>query len=105
MIKILKPIALIIIGVITGLIIYNNLGVNDAAQRNIQDSSIVKTALAQNADDDTVVDESIPANRQNAITRAVAQVSPAVVSVNVTKLRVRVQRNPYVDPFFREFLK
>lgn len=103
MIKVLKPIALIIIGVITGLIIYNILGVNDAAQRNIQDSSIVKTALAQNADDDTVVDESISANRQNAITRAVAQVSPAVVSVNVTKLRVREQRNPYVDPFFREF--
>lgn len=102
MMKILKPIGLIIIGIITGLILYNKLSVTEEQSENIQDSSIVKTAHAQD-NDDAIIDDSIQASRHNAITRAVDEVSPAVVSVNVTKVRVRVQRNPYVDPFFREF--
>ena len=103
MLKIIKPIALIIIGLITGLILYNKLGDNGSQHGNIQDSSIVKTARVQDLNDSGSQDESILANRHNAITRAVEDVSPAVVSVNVTKVRVRVQRNPYIDPFFREF--
>jgi len=42
--------------------------------------------------------------RQNGITRAVKQVSPAVVSVNVTKIEEHVQRSPYYgDPFIQRF--
>ncbi len=101
--KILKPILLITIGLIIGLILYNKFGVNGEQQGNVQDSSIVKSAHAQNADNSDNPDETVYANRKNAITRAVEEVSPAVVSVNVTKVRMRVQRNPYIDPFFREF--
>ncbi len=47
-------------------------------------------------------EETIESNRENAITRAVKLVSPAVVSVNVTAVREYIQRNPYyVDPAFR----
>ncbi len=43
-------------------------------------------------------------SRRNAITRAVQRVSPAVVSVNVIKIRERIQRSPFAsDPFFRHF--
>lgn len=101
--KILKPILLIFIGLISGIIIYNTFEGNRSQLENIQDSSIVKTVYAQEAVGTVASDETIAANRHNAITRAVEQVSPAVVSVNVTKVRVRVQRNPYIDPFFKEF--
>ena len=100
--KIVKPVILIVVGMITGLILYNVFGVHDEQQVNNQDSSIVTTVHAQDLD---IVepDETLAGSRQNAITRAVEEVSPAVVSVNVTKMRVRVQRNPYIDPFFKEF--
>ncbi|MEJ2543685.1 MAG: trypsin-like peptidase domain-containing protein [Calditrichaceae bacterium] len=101
--KILKPVILITIGLIAGLILYNLLGVNEETSGNIQDSSIVTSAHAQDIDNSDETDKTLSANRNNAITRAVEKVSPAVVSVNVTKVRLRVQRNPYVDPFFREF--
>ncbi|MBN1406425.1 MAG: trypsin-like peptidase domain-containing protein [Calditrichaceae bacterium] len=101
--KILKPIILIVIGLIIGLILYNKLGVHEEQQGNIQDSSIVTSAHAQDAGNSGDTDQTLSASRHNAITRAVEKVSPAVVSVNVTKVRLRVQRNPYVDPFFREF--
>jgi len=49
-----------------------------------------------------VQEETVISSRQNAITRAVKLVSPAVVSVNVTAVREYIQRNPYyVDPAFR----
>lgn len=41
-------------------------------------------------------------SRQNAITRAVARVSPAVVGINVTGVRRIVQKNPFSDdPLWR----
>ncbi len=50
--------------------------------------------------------QEIQATRQNAITRAVARVSPAVVGINVTE--IRQFRDPMFrffgdDPFFRQF--
>jgi len=53
------------------------------------------------------VDDEVTQSRQNAITRAVSAVSPAVVNVSVTEVR-RV-RDPiaglYDDPFFRQFFR
>ncbi len=44
-------------------------------------------------------------SRHNAITRAVAKVSPAVVGINVTQIREVTPWNPFLDdPFFRQFL-
>lgn len=51
-----------------------------------------------------VVHDDISTSRQNAITRAVAEVSPAVVGINVTQIREYVRRSPlFGDPFFRQF--
>lgn len=45
-------------------------------------------------------------SRQNAITRAIAKVSPAVVSVNVTQVQEYYRANPFMDdPFWRQFFK
>jgi serine protease Do len=45
-------------------------------------------------------------SRQNAITRAIAKVSPAVVSVNVTQVQEYYRGNPFMDdPFWRQFFK
>jgi len=65
---------------------------------NPKDSVLVSQALAQEA-----IPAGIAESRQTAITRAVAKVSPAVISVNVTKVRQYIRRSPfYNDPFFRE---
>jgi len=53
------------------------------------------------------VDDEVAQSRQNAITRAVSAVSPAVVNVSV--IEVRRVRDPiaglYDDPFFRQFFR
>lgn len=50
-------------------------------------------------------DVQISTSRQNAITRAVADVSPAVVSINTRKVEQYYRENPWAyDPFFRHFI-
>jgi serine protease Do len=50
------------------------------------------------------VAESLGSGRRNAITRAVAAASPAVVGINVVELRQYRQVSPWGDdPFFRQF--
>ncbi len=45
---------------------------------------------------------SIDVSRRNAITRAVSEISPAVVGINVVSIREYRTRNPFFDdPFFR----
>jgi serine protease Do len=47
----------------------------------------------------------VASSRRNAITEAVAKVSPAVVGINVTQIREVTPWNPFFDdPFFRQFL-
>lgn len=65
-------------------------------------ASVVTTRTAAQDQD------AITSSRQNAITRAVAKVSPAVVGINVTEVREYVLRDPFSqffgdDPFFRRF--
>lgn len=48
--------------------------------------------------------DEISNSRQNAITRAVAKASPAIVGINVTEVRQFRVRDPFADdPFFQEF--
>jgi serine protease Do len=50
------------------------------------------------------VGETLTGGRRNAITRAVAAASPAVVGINVVELRQYRQVSPWGDdPFFRQF--
>lgn len=60
------------------------------------DSSLINSAYAQNAAEQNA---EITTSRQNAITRAVAAVSPAVVGINVTQLRRYRARNPWSQLF------
>lgn len=49
--------------------------------------------------------DQVSQSRRNAITEAVAEVSPAVVGINVTQIREVTPWNPFLDdPFFRQFL-
>jgi serine protease Do len=49
-------------------------------------------------------DDGISRSRRNAITEAVASVSPAVVGINVTQIQRVVESSPFDDDFFRIFL-
>lgn len=52
----------------------------------------------------STANDEISLSRQNAITRAVERISPAVVGINVTSLRQLYGRSPFWrDPFFRNF--
>ena len=53
---------------------------------------------------DQIIDEDISQSRQNAITRAVDRVSPAIVGINVVQIRRYVRRSPFDDdPFWNWF--
>ncbi len=76
---------------------------NSAVSRDFSESfpEAAKTSSSQEKDPDKTVN-----SRRNAITAAVAAVSPAVVGINVTE--VRTYQDPWSqlfpnDPFFRQF--
>jgi serine protease Do len=61
-------------------------------------------AVSSTAEMRDSVAESLGTGRRNAITRAVAAASPAVVGINVVELRQYRQVSPWGDdPFFRQF--
>ena len=97
--KIINWLMPVIIGLIGGVILYHYFGSHPVPENPNVDTSFVTQAVAQ-----TQPLQTLSQNRENAITRAVRTVSPAVVSVNVTKIDKYVQRSPfYNDPFFRQF--
>jgi serine protease Do len=53
------------------------------------------------------ISADVTKSRRNAITRTVAEVSPAVVGINVTEIQEYTYRDPFEDffndPFFRQF--
>jgi serine protease Do len=55
--------------------------------------------------DKQIIQEEITQSRQTSLTRAIADVSPAVVGINVIQVRTRVYRSPFYDPFFEQFLQ
>jgi len=71
---------------------------NDEVQTQVNSISPAEQVLQQ---------QQIPSadnSRVTAITAAVSEVSPAVVSVSVTKIEKRVRRSPFSgDPFFQQF--
>jgi serine protease Do len=61
-------------------------------------------AVSSDAQRRDSVGETLVGGRRNAITRAVAAASPAVVGINVVELRQYRQVSPWGDdPFFRQF--
>lgn len=55
--------------------------------------------------DRQIIEQEITQSRQNGLTRAISDVSPAVVGINVIQVRTRVYRSPFYDPFFDQFLQ
>ncbi len=60
----------------------------------------LEDASAENRD---TVEDALTAHRRNAITRAVAEATPAVVGINVTEVRTYTMRDPWFDPFWGFF--
>ncbi|MDP4220243.1 MAG: trypsin-like peptidase domain-containing protein [Bacteroidota bacterium] len=61
---------------------------------------------ASTVSDRDSLNDNITSTRHNAITRAVAKASPAVVGINVTEIREQRIYDPFEgfdDPFFRQF--
>lgn len=79
------------------MVIYNQFNSNGQVQKGTKDTSFVTEVKATEK-------RTVSKSRENAITRAVEKVNPAVVSVNVTKIKKYIQSSPYAsDPFFRQF--
>jgi hypothetical protein len=80
------------------LMICFELNCQNSAERQAgaDDSSLVKSTYAQSdTNSREITEEQIFQSRQNAITRAVAKVSPAVVGITVIQHVVR--RSPFMD--------
>ena len=102
----IKIVALMLVGVLIGLVIYSQWGRPAFDRFSGTDSSIVSDANAQ--DHDRLLDQAndeIFTGRQTAITRAVSRISQAVVSVNVLQVKEYVRRSRFQvrDPLLREF--
>ncbi|MEI8133506.1 MAG: trypsin-like peptidase domain-containing protein [bacterium] len=66
----------------------------------------IHTAMNSPVVDRDSVNDKISSTRKNAITRAVATASPAVVGINVTEIREQQVYDPFQgmnDPFFQRF--
>jgi len=77
---------------------------NAGGEQNQGSPSFGSAAYFQSASRDSIT-EQINAGRRNAITRSVAQASPAVVGINVTEVREYQYVDPFsqFDPFWRFF--
>jgi serine protease Do len=75
---------------------------NNETNETQNDSSFFSSAYGQSPDEQIQENtEDLYNSRQNAITRAVARVSPGVVGITVTQVQRFVRRNPfYNDPFW-----
>lgn len=103
MMKVLGPVLYLLAGLVIGIIVFHQFQQFRPVSPTTDDSVRMSNAYAQQVRYDELIQSEPEVSRRNAITEAVDKVSPAVVSVNVTKIREFVQRNPfYVDPFFRE---
>ena len=101
-----RIVASLIVGSIIGFVIYAQWGIPVPQKTQGRDSVFVNDVYAKQANQDPdQANNNVTTSRHNAITRAVDKISPAVVSVNVLRVREYVQRSPFrsPDPFFREF--
>jgi len=71
------------------------------------DKAQIYTVSSAKASDRDSLNDDLTTSRHNAITRAVAKASPAVVGINVTEIREQQYYDPfsdfYNDPMFRQF--
>ena len=81
-----------------------------AQRASDQNTQVIQTANARAESGDSswkriAQQDDISNSRQNAITTAIARVSPAVVSINTRKIEEYYRQNPWsYDPFWRHFV-
>jgi serine protease Do len=93
-------------GGVIGYSVAKNASVETAPASTPDGEGTFEQAFAVNTDAQrrASVGETLMGGRRNAITRAVAAASPAVVGINVVELRQYRQVSPWGDdPFFRQF--
>jgi len=94
-----------IIGALIGLglaLLIWTVGVGQSRGHRAETAAAPTDALP--AQDVHLLNPEVSQTRQNAITRAVKDASPAVVGINVTQVREIRARSPFFDdPFFRQF--
>ena len=98
------------IKIMVWIFVFGLFGVQCPRKQTSENRSPIQAASvagdSQLADDRQMINEDISQSRQNAITRAVSQVSPAVVGINVIQIRRYVQRSPFEDdPFWGWFYR
>jgi serine protease Do len=69
------------------------------------DTEISNPSTSRQSGDRQTVQNDIDQSRQNAITRAVADVSPAIVGIKATVIRRYYQRDFFFEFFFREVIR
>ena len=98
------------IKIMVWIFVFGLFGVQCPRKQTSENRSPIQAASvagdSQLADDHQMINDDISQSRQNAITRAVSQVSPAVVGINVIQIRRYVQRSPFEDdPFWGWFYR
>lgn len=78
-------------------------------QNGFSDGQIYSASAVRETNRDSL-NSDVTSTRRNAITRAVAKASPAVVGINVTEIREQRIYDPFQDfgsddPFFRQFFQ
>lgn len=93
-------------GAVAGLGIV--LGIDAAGLQISHKTPVASEAMSTSpivpAADVQALSDEVTSSRQNAITKAAAAVSPAVVGINVIAVREYIARHPFADdPFLRQF--
>jgi serine protease Do len=98
----MKFILIFVFGVLAGLFIYYNFGIEQSSLRPVEDTLFVNDLHASPSKEE--VNDEISNKRNNSLTEAINILSPSVVGINVTQVREIVRRSPfrqYNDPYFR----
>ena len=75
---------------------------NEQATPAVQDTTVAQDPSQLDVKD--IVQDEISCSRQNAITHAIANVSPAVVGINVIQIKTYQRQSPFLnDPFWGYF--
>ena len=100
--RITQFLIVLLIGIFTGFYLYNKFTHRNNKELDGNDSLLVPEIQAQ---DRQAINDRLTTSRQNTITMAVKEISPAVVSVNVMVIQEGVYElpGPLRDPLFREF--
>ncbi len=94
-------------GIIAGVLLYLNFGLLSGESASTTDSLNVGNLYASPSNED--VNAEISQSRQNSITRAVKELSPAVVGISVTQVQEYIRRSPFsyhdspLAPMLREY--